>query len=376
MEISKQIGDRILKLMKENKISLRSLSEIIGISHPTLKRYVDGEQPIDSEKLMKISKHFGKNFEYFFKEDSEDFQFLFRADNPDLMIKKNDIENLKSVLMNYIDIVNNIKYNYVPQSYSLKINGKRINSIELELIEKIAYENRRMLNIESIIPENYYEVIEKAGINIIARDFYNDSFFGASSYSVHLGSFILINNSQNISEERKIFSLIHEFAHLLFHREQYSDFSTNQRYSKSQEDINELIANKFAAYFLMPRALVKEYLDSRISDVNLIEMKKYFKVSKQSLIRILYEYKYIDKEEYNDFWEKISKNDLMKVEEFPLDELSLELKNKRLINNIKDLYFNENISANKISEVLGLDIIETRKLLKKWRDSDELYIHL
>ena len=66
----------------------------------------------------------------------------------------------------------------------------------------------------------------------------------------------------------------------------------------------------------------------------------------------------------------------MKAEEFPLDELSLELKNKRLINNIKDLYFNENISANKISEVLGLDIIETRKLLKKWRDSDELYIHL
>lgn len=376
MNISKQIGDRISKLMDDNNESLRSLSEIIGISHPTLKRYVDGTQPIDSEKLMKISNYFGKSFEYFFKEDSVDFQFLFRADNPNLKISKRDIESFKFVLLNYIDIVNNVKFNYVPHSYNLKIDGKRINSAERDLIEKIAYENRRLLNIENNIPENYYEIIEKTGINIIARDFDNDYFFGASSYSLNQGSFILINNSNKISEERKIFSLIHEYAHLIFHREQYSDIAVEQRYSKSQEDINELIANKFAAYFLMPRNLVDDYVESRIKDINLIEMKRYFKVSKQSLIRILYEYKYIDKEQYDDFWIKISQNDTIKIEDFPLDEMSIEVKNNRLIRNIKDLYFQDNISVNKISEILGLNIIDIRKLLKKWRDSDELYIHL
>ena len=65
-----------------------------------------------------------------------------------------------------------------------------------------------------------------------------------------------------------------------------------------------------------------------------------------------------------------------KVEPNPLDKINIEEKNNRLIKYIKDMFFKEEISANKISEVLGLDIIETRQLLKEWRNMNERYLSL
>ncbi|MCL4419466.1 ImmA/IrrE family metallo-endopeptidase, partial [Patescibacteria group bacterium] len=40
-------------------------------------------------------------------------------------------------------------------------------------------------------------------------------------YSSHI-SFILLNDNPKISEERKIFSVMHELGHLIFHRGEYA----------------------------------------------------------------------------------------------------------------------------------------------------------
>ena len=54
-----------------------------------------------------------------------------------------------------------------------------------------------------------------------------------------MGSYIMINDSKDISEERKIFSLIHEYAHLLFHSNQYSNDQRNAFYVNGKSDMNE-----------------------------------------------------------------------------------------------------------------------------------------
>ena len=376
MKISMVIGENIKSLMIGQNISYRKLSEAIGISHPTLKKYVDGEQPIDSQKLMQIALYFNKSFDYFIEQEHDDMQFMFRADKPNKDVQNIDLDNLRVSINSYLDIIGTDKFQYIPQKYYINLNDFKEKEKDIfKLVEKIAYDQRRITNIENVIPDNYFEMLENIGINIIARDFKNDFYFGASSYSNKMGSFILINDSNNISEERKIFSLIHEYAHLLFHSEQYTNDDFNAFYISNKSDFHEKLANKFAGYFLMPKYLVNSYLESR-DNVDVVEMKKYFKVSIQTLYVMLYEYKVISKLVYTDFWKKINVHGYKKTEPNPIDKSDVEEKNSRLIKHIKDLFFKEEISANKVSEVLGLDILGTRQMLKEWRKMDERYLPL
>ena len=373
MNVSFIIGKNIKDLMEKENLSLRKLSESIGVSHPTLKKYVDGSQPIDSEKLMKIALYFQKPFDYFFKEEHEHVRFLFRADKPQKDITNMDIDYLKNAIYTYKDVIGDSNYQYIPQKYHLNVSDDK--KTLFDSVAKIAFEQRRVANIENIIPDNYFEVIQSIGVNVIVRDFYNDDYFGASSFSNEHGSFIIINDSENISEERKIFSLIHEYAHLLFHSEQYSDRDYNAFYVSGNADLNEKIANKFAGYFLMPKHLVHLYLESRAT-IDPIEMKKHFKVSLQTLYVMLHEYKFITKEKYQSFWKKVNASGDRTKEPHPLQKIDIQEKNIKLIHKIKDLYFKEEISANKISEVLGINTLDTRRLLKEWRNIDERYLSL
>jgi Zn-dependent peptidase ImmA (M78 family) len=125
----------------------------------------------------------------------------------------------------------------------------------------------------------------------------------------------------------------------------------------------------------MPKNLVDMYLESR-EHIDPIEMKQYFKVSIQTLYVMLYEYKYISRDKYTNFWKQINTAGYKTKEPHPMERIDIQEKNNKLINKIKDLYFKEEISANKISEVLGTNTLDTRKLLKEWRNIDERYLSL
>jgi Zn-dependent peptidase ImmA (M78 family) len=59
-------------------------------------------------------------------------------------------------------------------------------------------------------------------------------------------------------EERKIFSVIHELGHLIFHRDEYNKGTMGLIYKDYKKDINEKVANTFANYFLIPREILKD----------------------------------------------------------------------------------------------------------------------
>ena len=379
MKISEKIGKNVEMLMNKEGMSLRDMAEIIGVTHPTMKKYIDGTQPIDSNKLLMVARYFNRPMDYFFKDHDgkEISNFLYRADSAEDNIENKNIQDFANTLSCYLDIFDKPDYSFIPQKYTLNIeNSKKITENMERAIEKIAYEQRQFMNIETIIPENYYEIIENIGINVVSKDFGSTNLFGVSSFSPEYGSFILINDSEMIPEEKKIFSLFHEYAHLLFNQEQYSTDEASAFYKCGKTDINEMIANRFAGYFLLPRCLIREYIASRNNPVDLFEMKTYFKVSIQTLYLVLNKYKMISKQAYMDFWKELNISGYKKAEPSPMKPYDIEEKNIRLMSRMKELYGEENISANKISEILGLDTMETRQLLKKWRDADGRYLHL
>ena len=56
--------------------------------------------------------------------------------------------------------------------------------------------------------------------------------------------------------------------------------------------------------------------------------------------------------------------------------MELTEKNTRLVESMKLLYLEENISVNRIAEVLEISIIDARKLVKRWGGLDGLYEYL
>ncbi len=370
MNISKVIGKNIKKLMDNEDLSLRKLSESIGISHPTLKKYVDGSQPIDSEKLMAIANYFGKPFDYFFKPESEQISFLFRADRPMESVDSVDISVLENSLYSFNDVFGEAQYTYVPPKYQVTKEQKDID----HYIAKIALEQRRLMGIENVVPHNYYKVLEDIGVHIIAKDFGENNFYAASSLSNKYGSYIFVNDTESVSEERKIFSLIHEYAHLLFHSSEYGN-PKQSIYKSGRSDFNEKVANKFAGYFLMPKHLVEMYLNSA-ERIDIYEMKKYFQVSLQTIYHVLHQYGYITAARYKKFWMGINAQKVKEFEPNPLPKIDIKNKNSKLFKKIKELYVREEISASKISELLGIDTITTRKMLQAWRNLDERILPL
>lgn len=373
MKVSVIIGNNIKALMEKRKISQRKFAEIIGVTHPTLGKYINGEKVIDSEKLSIVADFFDLPFDYFFTTEHKELSLLFRADKPFEKIEEFDFKEIKQKFQNYIDVVELGKVKYIPPNYNLQDFSTKLSDEEEDTIEKIAYEVRRIFNIEHVIPNNYFTVVEEHGINVISSSHRNESFFGASSYSSEYGSFIFVNSHVDISEERQIFSMFHELGHLLFNRNEYMQSNYNPLYKHSRGDINEKIVDKFSGYFLLPRYLLKDYIDSRNKDINIIEMKNYFKVSIQALYIALKRYNYISDIKYKEFWNKVDTNGWKKVEPKPLKKLSLQEKNNRLINSMKRLFINEEISVNRIAEVLEISSKETRMLVKSWGGIDEQY---
>ena len=375
MSVSKMIGERIEGLMADKNISLRKMANIIGVTHPTLKSYLTGDKVIDSVRLNAVAEYFNVSFDYFFSKDRDKLNLQFRADQPAENLDDFDFRMIDERFRNYLDVVDFGKLKYMPMNYSLSLDGAKLSDQDEENIEKVAYEIRRLFKIENCIPSNYYSVLDNNGINVIASPYENDSFFGASSYSSGNGSFVFVNSNEKIPEERQIFSLIHELGHLLFHRNEYKDPKCNPLYNTARGNVNEKVANSFAGYFLLPRYLVEEYIGARENNVNVIDMKKHFRVSIQALYIALRKYDLISEKQYRDFWDNINHSVWKKAEPEPLPVMDISEKNKRLIESLKRLYAEESISVNRIAEVLEIPLIDARKLVKKWGGLDEFYEH-
>lgn len=373
MNVEKIIGRNIKELMDSKKISQREMAKIIGVTHPTVSSYLNGKQIIDSQKLAIIARYFNVPFDFFFSEKHNKLNLLFRADKPVENIEEFDFQEIYNYFENYISIVDLDKMRYIPQNYNLNIEKRKINEEDKNNIKNVALEIREQFNIEEVIPNNYYDVLEKEGINVIALPHSNEKFFGASSYSNDFGSFIFVNTNKKISEERQIFSLFHELGHILFNRNEYKEYSNDPLYKSSRSSIDEKVANQFAGYFLLPENLVKKYIKSKGKNVDIYEMKKYFKVSIQTLYMSLHDYGIISKGKYREFWKRLNIKGWEKIEPDPIDAISIEDKNNRLVSTMKNLYLNEDISVNRIAEALNINLIEARKIIKDWSGSIDQY---
>jgi Zn-dependent peptidase ImmA (M78 family) len=137
--------------------------------------------------------------------------------------------------------------------------------------------------------------IEGLGVLVLHRTFDTDEAAGIYA-QVDNGPHTIIINTTSSSKARKLFTLAHEFCHVLLRQEGAS----NPSVLRNQV---ERFCNKFAAYLLAPDVLIKGGLErfnyTPSSDPDFVRLfAKKLGISQEALVLRLVESNYLDKSDY------------------------------------------------------------------------------
>ncbi len=173
-----------------------------------------------------------------------------------------------------------------------------MNKIE---IEKKALSIRHEHNIQSGGIKDIFELIEKMEIDLIRYPFGKDILCGFSA--IFEGKKVMVTNSSEILA-REIFTAAHELAHLLYDFDlNNEDVKVDMDLTSNRESIPEKRADFFAACFLMPEELLRQFIvlqlekrDFSLTGFDIVRIQVEFNVSYSAVIERLKEIKAINYE--------------------------------------------------------------------------------
>jgi len=365
--IKRIIGQKIESERKRVGLSLEDVAKKIGISRQTLSLVEKGESLIDSEKLLYFARMVGRPISFFFEEMTSEVQLFFRADSAEKITST--LENtLKEKYGHYVELeeILGIKLRaQLPQSMTLRT----FSDLDKNLIADVAQQERKRLGIGDAPIKNVFELFENNGIRIFVFDFGNSDLFGVTCYNEKTGTCIFINGNTNIPGERQIFTVAHEYAHLIFHRDQFADqetFKYRKGVGKSKVP-EEKIADYFAGVFLVPEEYLRKLapIGYKITVADIIYIKRIFSVSFKTILKRLIQCGLINSKENSNFYGLLVSRDYKIREPYPLEAKDFHF-NKRFENLSRNAYENGLISINKVAELHGKNMTEVRELIRAW----------
>ena len=366
MNIEKIIGNNIQQKMNETNVSLTDLAQHIDVTRQTMTNYLKGTSIIDSVKLMKIAEYFSMSLEDFFIERDQVAQFnlLFRT-------SLNEAESTAAVqdcIINYVrtytalvDLLGEYSASF-PPSYNLYTSyGNKNYNINKDIqdyttfpsilsgelcsqIESIAIEQRKILNADNMTGLDLVNAISESGVLIFFIDFGMDSVSGVSAIDDRNGCFIFVNCHSSISIERQIFTIAHEYGHIIMHRPLYRRENTklSSKYT-STRTILDRMADEFAGHFLCPKSMISKYssvLQNCRKYSDLFPIKHDFQISLSALMMSLKKYGYISPMALNSYFDFIKRENLEKIEKSPISEIPYIMEK---YNQIKNCVINKKI---------------------------------
>lgn len=253
-----------------------------------------------------------------------------------------------------------------------------MNRIE---IEKKALSIRHEQNIQWGGIKDIFELIEQMEIDLIRYPFGKNILCGFSA--IFEGKKVIITNSSEILA-REIFTAAHELAHLLYDFDLNSeDVKVDMDSTSNRESIPEKRADFFAACFLMPGELLRQFITyqldkpdfSKLNGLDIVRIQVEFNVSYSAVIERLKEIKAINNEKAVFLYEeqkRYSSGQLFKMlneEERLLKPANLVKVPARFLEFVISNYNNNYIPYSSLHKALQL--IEIDALPLKKEDSPE-----
>ncbi|WBV55319.1 XRE family transcriptional regulator [Chryseobacterium daecheongense] len=344
-----------------NNATLRLARDYFGLSQTAFGKKINtkqsiisnienGERPLELEQIQNLSDQFTAKFfkseinlpsqKLFYRKLASTSKSLVSAFEARLTLISMTVANL-------LDIID-IPENKIP---IIDLEDHNFN------FEYLASEIRLKFGVLRGPIDDIVSLLEKNGIIIHFFDFDfisgdNRNFDGVSTY-VNGVPLILINNK--IPNSRKVFTIAHELAHLIFH----FDFIIPESRNKEKE------ADAFAAAFLAPKSEVQSVF-KRLNKEKLFSLKKVWKMSAAAILYRTKDIGNITQDWYNKciFW--LSPYRKLEPFEFEISQPTLLRKVIKLAQDetdfsfLKQLGFKENVV-----EELFSTIIPKKTILRK-----------
>lgn len=410
MELTKIIAENITRLLEENNLTQGELSSYLDISRQTLSNYLKGTSTIDSVRLVRTAHFFDVPVSTLLEDPSPSkssrspmlLRSVVRAHDP--------IANIESMVFEYLDRYEELTATFgayskfLPEQHDLYLNhkGSRL-SINYELIKvspakfkideqlrneiyHIADSQRRLLGLNDSGAIELIPALIQRGINVFFQDFQSDNIFGLSICDNAHGCCIFINNHVGIPIERQLFTVAHEFAHIILHRPLFCA-EDGAPLSNQYIDLLDKMADEFAGRLLCPPEFVYPYVnyfntpDATLRSIFIpaVRLKRKLQISLSSLLVSMNHYNMISKSIISEYFRWANSTGNAQKEPYPivedkaLKEYFEHARDSHVIDLLRRVHANKAISVDAIMYFLDCDLQKANEILTSLKsDLDDL----
>ena len=154
------------------------------------------------------------------------------------------------------------------------------------LLERKAYESRRTLGLDNDSPVNFNFLKERLN-RLTNVEYPLSKGFCGLIYKIDTDSAVIIINS-NLTLGKQNFTFAHEIYHLHYSTEETKICTFNESFMHRKKDEEEVLADIFASYFLMPRFAFLDFFHKECNDEvsieSVIKLENYFRVNRFTVV--------------------------------------------------------------------------------------------
>lgn len=284
--------------LNAEQIDLNHLSAKLNIAQKTLEQAMESKEVFSINQLEKIANYFKRNLLFFLEseapQEEEIYSLQFRTINnqkpihsPKLRTFVEQVEKQRQVYLGLLeDLGEAINNTWYPDDLNLN-----------EGIKSISANIRGWLGLE--VSDNFSamrDAVEQKGIMVIVSNGYNgkwqiDKKNPVRGFSLYYDLLPIIVIKKQASLGAQTFTLMHEFAHLLLHRESVIDNDEDfYNYQGKEKEANEFAGNLLIPDDFLNQINTEKLLNLQVQEYDsfLADYRKLWSVSNRAiLVRLL-----------------------------------------------------------------------------------------
>jgi Zn-dependent peptidase ImmA (M78 family)/transcriptional regulator with XRE-family HTH domain len=365
------LGQRLQDTRKARGLTQQDAANELGVARTTITALEKGERRIQPDELINLARLYGREVGDLVSSRRilGDFAVQFRASMINTGQNKSKLEQavfeFQQLCEDYLNlenickspIIRNYPPEYSPDGLDIDQVGEDIATLERH---RLGFGDGPLLNLRESMEND-------VGIRIFYLKL-PSNVSGMFTYSEELGGCLAINSSH--PEERRRWSIAHEYGHFLTHRFQ-SEVSILMAYDRVPA--TERIADSFAGAFLMPATgLRHRYNDlsrihkGQITPADLCRLANYYFVSVEALALRLEALRLVQ----IGAWERLQERgfkvreaqEILSLESHSSMDQTLPLRYQYLA---VEAYQQGDLSEGQLTRFLRVDRLEARRIVQR-----------
>lgn len=374
----KSLGQRLQESRKARGLTQQDVANELGMARTTVTALEKGERRIQSKEIIELARLYGREVSELVsgRKILGDFAVQFRAS----VIKTGHYQaELEQAIRQFQKLCEDYMYlekmSETPLSYAYPPEYSLDGLPPEEAAEDFASAERNRLGLGDAPLIHLRELLEN---DVGLRVFYlrlPSRIAGMFTYSDELGGCIAINSAH--PEERRRWSLAHEYGHFLTNRFR-PEISIMFAYERTPA--SERLGDGFASAFLIPASgLRRKFNDiarlrkGKITAADLCRIAHYYFVSVEALTRRLEALRLIPSGTWDRLQDRGFKvreaQDVLKLQPHLYPEQPLPMRYQFLA---AETYLRGQLTEGQLSQLLRVDRVESRKIVQKL--THQLYV--